>query len=102
MTSTAEELRKTIRSLTEQLAELTGNRATDTKEPLLYGSGTFDVRVVGGKIQIGIASEFGWMLLALDASAACALSSQLSLSTREVLQAGFALAELVETGRVPS
>lgn len=37
-------------------------RTSDTKEPIFYGSGLMDAKVINGGIQLGLQTELGWIV----------------------------------------
>lgn len=83
-----------IRRLTEKLTALNGNQTPDTKEPLLFGNGGFDVRIVNGNIRVGLRTEFGWVMTDFDPAGACSLSAQVTSLTSQILRVTQAQAEI--------
>ena len=67
-----------LRAIMEQLTDMTGNKAADTKEPLFYGNGITDIRMAGELVQIGIRTELGWVLAQISIPQAVAVIAQIA------------------------
>ena len=97
---TPQEILQQIRELTEQLSQLNGNAAPDTKEPLIYGNNITDVRLVNGLVQLSLGSEIGWVIAVLEPAAASYLASAIAGAVGQVLVTTQAQTEL-QLGELP-
>jgi hypothetical protein len=85
--TTPQELISQMRAIMEELTKITGNKSSDKNEPIFYGSGITDVRVIDGCIQLGIQTELGWVVAILDVANATQLSANITSLSSRVLRA---------------
>ena len=79
-TKTADQLLAELRALAVQLTDLTKNKVQETNEPLLFGNGGADFRLIGGKPAIGIATSFGVVTLVLEPAGLIRMIGQLLIA----------------------
>jgi hypothetical protein len=61
-TATTDQLLSELKEAAQRYADATGNKSPDTGVPLFNGI-SWDVRLVGGRVQIGLlGAEVGWVL----------------------------------------
>lgn len=87
MTKTPDQLIAEIKALMEQLADATGHRITDTKEPVFFGLPVTDARPVGDSVQVGIKTEVGWIVTKLDLAYASILAANIAAGVAASLNA---------------
>lgn len=100
MTKTPQELVAEIRKLTEQLAELTGNKTSDTNEPIIYGNGLFDVRQAGDGMRIALSTDFGWVSTFFPPAIGAAFAGQINATAIAALSSKMSSGEVTEVPKI--
>lgn len=88
------ELVQSIRTLVGELSKRRNNVVQDTGASLIPGTGKVDVRPHERGVQIGIETEFGWVLHQFDVPAACGAAAAINSTLQSLFATVAAQAEI--------